>query len=112
VGDRVQLQQVLLNLILNAGEAMAANPPSDRHMTIAAAHRDGTVRVSVSDTGCGLPPEAERVFEPFFTTKKEGLGLGLQICRSIVSAHNGRLWAEPGASRGTTFHVELPAAAG
>jgi C4-dicarboxylate-specific signal transduction histidine kinase len=121
VGDRVQLQQVLLNLILNAGEAMAANPPSDRHMTIAATHRDGTVRVSVTDTGCGLPPNAERVFEPFYTTKKEGLGLGLQICRSIVTAHNGRLWAEPnvgvgipsaagGASRGTTFHVELPAA--
>ena len=115
VGDRVQLQQVLLNLILNAGEAMAANPPSDRHMTIATTHRDDAVRISVSDTGCGLPPEAERVFEPFFTTKKEGLGLGLQICRSIVSVHNGRLWAEPNGvatSRGTTFKVELPAAAG
>jgi PAS domain S-box-containing protein len=76
VGDRIQLQQVLINLILNAGDAMAANPPSDRHLTPATAHRDGTVRVSVSDTGCGLPPDEERVFEPFYTTKKEGLGLG------------------------------------
>jgi signal transduction histidine kinase len=123
VGDRVQLQQVLLNLILNAGDAMAANPPPGRHLTLATAHGDGTVRVSVSDTGHGLPPDAERIFEPFYTTKKEGLGLGLPICRSIVSAHNGRLWAEPNVaagilpaaaatSRGTTFHVELPDPAG
>jgi C4-dicarboxylate-specific signal transduction histidine kinase len=113
VGDRVQLQQVLLNLILNAGDAMAANPPADRHLTIAAAHCDGRVCISVSDTGCGLPPDAERIFEPFYTTKEEGLGLGLPICRSIVGAHNGRLWAEANmaaTSRGTTFHVELPAA--
>jgi C4-dicarboxylate-specific signal transduction histidine kinase len=76
VGDRVQLQQVLLNLILNAGDTMAANPPPGRHLTLVTAHRDGTLRVSVSDTGCGLPPDEERVFEPFYTTKKEGLGLG------------------------------------
>ena len=122
VGDRIQLQQVLLNLTLNAGEAMAANPPSDRHLTLATVHRDGTVRISVSDTGCGLPPDAERVFEPFHTTKKEGLGLGLSICRSIATAHNARLWAEPAGaagvpsagastSRGATFHLDLPAAA-
>jgi signal transduction histidine kinase len=121
MGDRVQLQQVLLNLILNAGEAMASNPPADRHLTIGAAHCDGTVRISFSDTGCGLPPDAERIFEPFYTTKKEGLGLGLPICRSIISAHNGRLRAEANAaagpsaaataSRGATFHLELPAAA-
>jgi signal transduction histidine kinase len=121
MGDRVQLQQVLLNLILNAGEAMASNPPADRHLTIGAAHCDATVRISFSDTGCGLPPDAERIFEPFYTTKKEGLGLGLPICRSIISAHNGRLRAEANAaagpsaaataSRGATFHLELPAAA-
>lgn len=113
VGDRVQLQQVLLNLILNAGDAMAANSPPGRRLTIGTAHGDGTVRVSVSDTGCGLPPDAERIFEPFYTTKKEGLGLGLPICRSIISAHHGRLWAEPNVStrRGATFHVELPALA-
>jgi PAS domain S-box-containing protein len=122
VGDRIQLQQVLLNLTLNAGEAMAANPPSDRHLTLATVHCDGTVRISVSDTGCGLPPDAERVFEPFHTTKKEGLGLGLSICRSIARAHNARLWAEPTVaagipsaaattSCGATFHLDLPAAA-
>lgn len=119
VGDRVQLQQVLLNLILNAGEAIAANPPPARHISVGTAHCDGAVRISVSDTGCGLPPEAERIFEPFYTTKKEGLGLGLAICRSIVCAHNGRLWAEPNTaagppsaaaatSCGAIFHLELP----
>jgi two-component system sensor kinase FixL len=122
VGDRVQFQQVLLNLILNACDAMAAESPSGRHLTIITTHRDGRVRISVSDTGCGLPPDAERVFEPFYTTKKEGLGLGLSICRSIVTAHNGRLWAEAGvaegippvatnAGHGATFHFELPTAA-
>jgi C4-dicarboxylate-specific signal transduction histidine kinase len=121
VGDRIQLQQVLLNLILNAGEAMAANPPSGRRLTIGAAHYDGTVRISVSDTGYGLPPDAERIFEPFYTTNKEGLGLGLAICRSIARAHNGRLWAESNgpagilpagaaASGGAILHLELPAA--
>jgi C4-dicarboxylate-specific signal transduction histidine kinase len=122
-GDRVQLQQVLLNLILNASDAMAANPPAQRHLTIATAHRDGLVRISVSDTGCGLPAEPERIFEPFYTTKKEGLGLGLPICRSIVTAHQGRLWAEARAATGappeaaattggTTLHLELPASGG
>lgn len=119
LGDRIQLEQVILNLILNAGDAMVTNPPSDRHLTIGTAHRDGAVRISVSDTGCGLPPDAERVFKPFYTTKKSGLGLGLTICRSIATAHNGRLWAEPNvaagtpgarnAGRGSTFHFELPA---
>ena len=114
LGDRIQLQQVLLNLILNAGDAMAANSPPGRRLTIGTAHGDGTVRVSVSDTGCGLPPDAERIFQPFYTTRKDGLGLGLPICRSIVSAHHGRLWAEPNVAatrRGATFHVELPAPA-
>ena len=94
LGDHIQLQQVLLNLILNACDAMAANPPASRHLTLATAHRDGAVRISVSDTGCGLPPDAARIFEPFYTTKTQGLGLGLSICRSIVRAHKGRLWAE------------------
>ena len=76
---------------------------------MATAHRDGAVRISVSDTGCGLPPDAERIFQPFYTTKKHGLGLGLPICRSIVTAHNGLLWAEDGAAGGAVFHLELPA---
>jgi two-component system, LuxR family, sensor kinase FixL len=122
LGDRIQLQQILLNLFLNAGDAMTERPPTARLLTLTTVHLDGAVRVSVSDTGCGLPPDAERIFEPFYTTKKEGLGLGLSICRSIATAHNGRLWAEARSASaadiasgdttvigGTTFHLELPA---
>lgn len=120
-GDTIQIQQVLLNLILNACDAMAANPPEGRRLTLATAHSNGMVRVSVSDTGCGLPPDAARIFEPFYTTKKQGLGLGLAICRSIIEAHRGRLWAQARdfadspsevstAPGGTTFHLELPSA--
>ncbi|MFO1477784.1 MAG: ATP-binding protein [Verrucomicrobiota bacterium] len=109
MGDRVQLQQVLLNLILNACDAMAANPPGQRHLTLSTVHQDGMLRISISDNGCGLPAEPERIFQPFYTTKKDGLGLGLAICRSIVTAHRGRLWAVAGeAGRGTTLQVELP----
>src|SRR5271167_113827 len=119
-GDRIQLQQVLLNLILNACEAMAANPPASRHLTLANAYVDGTIRISVSDSGCGLPSDAESIFKPFYTTRKDGLGLGLSICRSIVTAHHGRLWAEAhgaaghslgaaAARPGATLHLELPA---
>jgi PAS domain S-box-containing protein len=121
LGDPIQLQQVLINLILNACDAMAASPPGRRQLTLATAHLDNIVCVSVSDMGCGLPPDVERVFKPFYTTKQKGLGLGLAICRSIVTAHKGRLWAEAhvvtgvlsegsAASCGATFHLELPAA--
>jgi two-component system, LuxR family, sensor kinase FixL len=119
-GDRVQLQQVLLNLILNACEAMAANPPATRLLTLGSTHLNGTIQISVADTGCGLPSDPEGIFKPFYTTKSDGLGLGLAICRSIVAAHQGRLWAEArgaaGSSSGTaaahlgaTLHLELPA---
>ncbi len=121
LADRIQLQQVLLNLILNACHAMTANPPGGQQLTLTTKPQDGKVRISVSDTGCGLPPDANRIFEPFYTTKNQGLGLGLPICRSIVTAHKGRLWAEANvaagvsptttpSSHGATFHVELPAA--
>jgi C4-dicarboxylate-specific signal transduction histidine kinase len=109
-GDRVQLQQVLLNLIVNGCEAMAANRPSDRKLTIAtAAGKDGGAYVSVTDRGAGIAPDQlPRLFEPFFTTKDQGLGLGLSICRSIVAAHGGRLWAANNLDRGATFCFVLP----
>jgi len=110
MGDHIQLHQVLLNLILNACDAMDTNPRADRYLTIATEQRNGMVYASVSDNGCGLPPEVERVFEPFHTTKKDGLGLGLPICRTIASVHQGRLWAERNEVRGATFYLELPAA--
>lgn len=107
-GDRVQLQQVVLNLVLNGADAMAANEPGARRLRIVTARQGGSVRVSVRDQGCGLPPDAEKVFQPFYTTKPNGLGMGLALCRAIVGAHGGRLWAEPAPERGTVFHFELP----
>jgi two-component system sensor kinase FixL len=109
-GDRVQLQQVLLNFIMNACEAMSASALNERVLTITTASPDGqSVTISVVDNGRGILPELqERLFEPFVTTKKDGLGFGLSICRSIVSAHRGRLWAENNADQGAAFHVSLP----
>jgi len=107
-GDRVQLQQLTLNLILNAADAMAGNAPGERRLHIATARHDSTVLTSVRDEGSGLPPDVESLFQPFFTTKPNGLGLGLGICRSIITAHQGRLWAEPHPERGAVFHFELP----
>jgi len=107
-GDRVQLQQVLLNLILNGADAMAGNAPGARRLQINSQHQVGAVRVSVRDEGGGLPAEAEKVFQPFYTTKPNGLGMGLSICRAIIAAHSGRLWAEPHPERGSVFHFELP----
>jgi signal transduction histidine kinase len=112
-GDRVQLQQVLLNLVVNACEAMADNPADDRTLMIRTERMGAdTVRLSVRDNGRGIAPEnVERVFEPFFTTKPGGTGLGLVICRKIVGAHNGKLWAVNNAAAGATFSLELPAQA-
>jgi C4-dicarboxylate-specific signal transduction histidine kinase len=97
LADAVQLQQVLLNLIVNACEAMSGSPPSQRRLVIATRLIDEgrSIVCSVADRGCGIQPgQAERIFQPFVTTKKQGLGLGLAICRSIIEAHDGRLWAE------------------
>jgi C4-dicarboxylate-specific signal transduction histidine kinase len=110
VGDRVALQQLVLNLTLNAAEAMSANAPDARRLQLQTQLREGRVRVSVRDEGAGLPGDVERLFQPFYTTKPQGLGMGLAICRTIVTAHRGRLWAEPNAGRGAVFHFELPAA--
>jgi C4-dicarboxylate-specific signal transduction histidine kinase len=107
--DRVQLQQVLLNLVLNACDAMTADARSEKRMTIQTAETaTGGVELSVADQGTGIPPdEIERVFEPFVTSKPHGLGLGLAICRSIVNAHGGRLWAENNEEGGATFNLVL-----
>jgi signal transduction histidine kinase len=109
-GDRVQLQQVILNLIVNALEAMHGVGDGPRELLVgieeAAA---GGVLVAVRDTGPGLEPaRAERLFEAFYTTKPGGLGMGLAICRSIVEAHGGHLWAEANESRGAVFRLSVP----
>jgi len=110
----VQLQQVLLNLVINACEAMAGIPPHERKLKIATdISTDGRrVELNVQDVGCGIAAgDIERIFEPFVTTKKEGLGLGLAICRSIVHAHDGQLWADNVAEGGVLLHLSLPLAA-
>jgi len=109
-GDRVQLQQVVLNLILNAVEAMASVSGA-RDLSISTA-RDGTgVRLAVRDSGPGIDPAlVERVFEAFYTTKSSGTGMGLSICRSIIVAHGGRLWVEANEPRGAIFQFTLPGA--
>ncbi len=110
MGDRVQLQQVMLNLIVNAVEAMSATSMGSRELLISTtADSPNGVSISVRDSGPGLPPvEVKRVFDPFYTTKEHGLGMGLSIFRSIVEAHGGRLWASANAPRGTVFQFVLP----
>jgi C4-dicarboxylate-specific signal transduction histidine kinase len=109
-GDRVQLQQVLLNLILNAIEAMREVGDAERELLISSRNQPDGVSVEVRDSGPGFAPAAlERVFEAFYTTKAGGLGLGLSICRSIIEAHNGRLWARPNVPRGAIFGFIAPA---
>jgi PAS domain S-box-containing protein len=109
--DRVQLQQVLLNLVMNACDAMAGGPAGDHKLIIRTGLvGDEGIRVSVADRGVGLAPDnLEKVFEPFFTTKVQGMGLGLSVCRTIITAHGGKLWAANNPERGATFHFTLPA---
>jgi two-component system sensor kinase FixL len=110
VADKIQIQQVLLNLIRNALEAMLE--VTQRDLTIStSAEKDGFVRVSVADTGTGLTQDvAQRLFQPFVSTKAEGMGVGLSISRTIIEAHGGRIWAETNAAGGTIFHFTLRAA--
>jgi PAS domain S-box-containing protein len=110
-GDRVQLQQVMLNLIINGIEAMSGASDGARELLISTGKADSDeVFVTVQDSGPGLEPAVrERIFEAFYTTKAAGLGMGLSICRSIIEAHGGRLWASANSARGATFEFRLPA---
>ena len=111
LGDRVQLRQVLLNLILNAIDAMSTVTDRPRKLVIRSAQHQEGVLIQVQDSGTGLDPEqVDRIFEPFFTTKPEGIGMGLAIGRSIVEAHGGRLWATSASSHGAVFQFTLPRA--
>jgi signal transduction histidine kinase len=111
-GDRVQLQQVILNLILNAIEAMGSVEERARMLSIKTEQTGPEgILVAVNDSGPGIDPQhLKRVFEPFYTTKNGGLGMGLSICRSIIDAHGGRLWADVDGPRGAVFQFTLPAA--
>jgi PAS domain S-box-containing protein len=112
VADRVCLQQVMLNLLLNAMESMAEADGTERQLVVRSGLTDDGVEISVSDNGRGIPADRlSKLFDVFFTTKDEGVGLGLAITRSIVTAHGGRIWAEDRDGRGATFHVRLPVAA-
>jgi signal transduction histidine kinase len=111
-GERVQLQQVMLNLIMNAIESMSSVASRPRTLSVKARlHEPREVLIEVEDSGTGIGfNDLGRVFDAFFTTKSNGMGMGLAICRSIVEAHGGRLWASAGVLHGSIFHVVLPSA--
>jgi two-component system sensor kinase FixL len=110
-GDRIQLEQVMMNLLMNAFDALNGNPIPERIVTVTTAADSEAVQVAVRDLGPGIPPDRlEPVFEPFYTTKPEGLGMGLSVTRSIIETHHGRIWAEHNAGRGATFHFRLAVA--
>jgi signal transduction histidine kinase len=110
LADRIQLQQVFMNLIVNAIEAMEPVNDHERILTIKSDIQDGAgILITVEDTGLGIEAKnANRIFETFFTTKRSGMGMGLAICKSIIQAHRGRLWASPGPACGSIFHITLP----
>src|SRR5262245_24258422 len=110
-GNRVQLQQVIFNLVTNAIEAMES--VANRRMLVKSEReRSGRVRITVEDSGSGIDAKnIDQIFGSFFTTKTEGMGMGLSICRSIIESHGGRLWASPGRSQGAVFQFTLPSAA-
>lgn len=109
LADRVLLGQAVLNLIKNGIEAMRQTTAEQRLLQISARTHEDQVEISISDRGCGISPEAAaQLFEPFYTTKSEGLGVGLNICRSVVEAHHGRIWFEANPEGGSIFHISLP----
>src|SRR6185503_19975435 len=111
VGDRVQLQHVVLNLLLNAMESMVESDAPERTIVVRTSNELEAIHVAVQDGGSGLADGAEqRIFEPFYTTKPAGMGMGLSIARSIIHAHGGLIWATRNPERGATFHLALPTA--
>ena len=111
LGDRIQLQQVVLNLVVNGIDAMRDTPSENRIISIRTSRVENFAELSVSDRGHGIPEDKlKKVFEPFFTSKAEGMGMGLSIARTIVEAHNGRIWAENQIGGGAVFRVSLPLA--
>jgi signal transduction histidine kinase len=109
MGDRVQIQQVILNLVRNASDAMGAVSDRPRRLIVRTQMDGGDVHVCVEDSGMGFDAKtADRFFEPFFTTKQEGMGVGLALSRSIVEAHHGRLWATSNDGPGATFAFSIP----
>jgi signal transduction histidine kinase len=109
LGDRVQLQQVIINLVMNGAEAMLSVTDRPRELVIRS-HQEKTRQVLVSVTDCGVgisANDADRLFNPFFTTKSSGMGMGLSICRSIMEAHGGRLWATANVPHGATFQFTI-----
>lgn len=109
VADRIQIEQVLANILVNAGEALAGQ--ATRRITISATREGGEVVLRIADTGPGFPADVlPRLFDYGFSTREDGLGLGLPICRTIVEGHGGRIWAEKGADGGAAFSIALPAA--
>ena len=109
-GDRVQLQQVILNLVRNALDAMSEVNDRPRSLLVKAdEEEEGRVRLIVKDTGVGFEPQgAERLFDAFYSTKDDGMGIGLSVSRSIIESHGGRLWAEPNEGPGATFSFSIP----
>ena len=109
--NKTQIQQVVLNLMINALEAMTERPAGERTLRIGVTRADGKARVSISDSGIGIAEDMlDRVFDGFYTTKPQGLGVGLEVCRSIMESHRGAIWAEANPDRGATFHFTLPLA--
>jgi signal transduction histidine kinase len=107
--DRIQIQQVIINLILNAMDAISAVPGTTRKIAVTTTRLGNFAEFAVSDTGPGISPdELKMVFQPFFTTKPRGMGMGLSIARTVVEAHEGQIWAENKSGSGAVFHVRLP----
>ena len=113
LGNAVELQQVLVNLLVNAHEAIKRNGQSDGELLVRSFAQDGLVRIDVEDNGPGIDQKSsDRLYEAFYTTKPDGMGMGLAISRSIVERHGGRLWATNRDPQGASFHIELPIGSG